>query len=265
MNGSLKSFKSKETVRKSSHLDFHPLLQRNDGFNASSIGAGPNGTLLSTDLELSRDGCAEDDIVYHAGTTLAQMAAAARPTSSCAFSSDLDLDIQLSSASRKRKISSSEGTGVTVRSISAAELIQAAKQRTEIQSPCSQLIGHCHADSIPAGHTEKSGAANSASILQNPDDYSGGPVDGNVDDEPFTEIVMEQEELSDSDEEMEDVEFECEEMADSEEFECEEMADSEGEDLETGQIVSAQNEVSYFIFVHKSPASVVGLIFVSAV
>lgn len=239
MNGSLRSFKSKETVRRSSHLDFHPLLQRNEGINAISIAAGPTGTLLSTDLELSRDRYAEDDIVYHAGTTLAQMAAPTRPTNSRADANDLDLDIQLSSASRKRKVSSSEGAGVTVRSVNAAELIQGAKQRTEIQSPCSELIGHCPADSITAGYTEKSGSVNSASVLRNLDDYSGGSIDDNADEQPFAEIVMEQEELSDSDEEMEDVEFECEEMA-----------DSEGEDLATEQIVSAQNKEQ-----HSEPAA----------
>lgn len=236
MNGSLRSFKSKETVRRSSHLDFHPLLQRNEGINASSIAAGPTGTLLSTDLELSRNRYAEDDIVYHAGTTPAKMAAPTRPTNSRADANDLDLDIQLSSASRKRKVSSSEGAVVTVRSVSATELIQGAEQRTEIQNPCSQLIGQCPADSITAGHAEKSGSVNSASVLRNLDDYS---VDDNADEQPFAEIVMEQEELSDSDEEMEGVEFECEEMA-----------DSEGEDLATEQIVSAHNKEQ-----HSEPAA----------
>lgn len=60
----------------------------------------------------------------------------------------------------------------------------------------------------------------------------------NMHDESLPEIVMEQEELSDSEEEFgENVEFECEEMADSE---AESTSDSE-------QVVNVPNEVMFLL------------------
>ena len=60
-------------------------------------------------------------------------------------------------------------------------------------------------------------------------------VNDSADDQSLPEIVMEQEELSDSDEEVEEnVEFECEEMTDSEE---------EDEEPYSYQILNTQNKV----------------------
>lgn len=180
----LKSFRSKGTVQTSSSPDFHPLLQRTSDVDVGSV--PPTDPLLSTDLELSRDGYMGDGLDCHA----------TRPTTLGSDAVDLNLDIHLNSASRKRKVPSFEGTEVnlTVPSASATELIEGAPL-----------------DPITSGSAEK---ASSAILGQNLDGSS--VVNDNDGDQPLLGIVMEQEELSDSDEEMEDVEFECEEMTDSE-------------------------------------------------
>ncbi|XP_021840162.1 uncharacterized protein [Spinacia oleracea] len=195
----LKSSSSKkETAPPSSSLDFHPLLQRAKEFHANSL---DTGCVLNTDLELSRDQFVED-IVYDAGAT------AAAQTSPSADANDLDLNIHPSSASKRRKVSSQQGAEINP-SVDGSRVVESVKETSsdfsefaELQ-PTADLVAKRHTAEIP--NPEKSVAVSHKLVSSNDD----------VGIQPLLEVVMEQEELSDSDEEWEDIEFECEEMADS--------------------------------------------------
>lgn len=232
-----KSLSLKESAPSSSSLDFHPLLQRSKEFSANCVDAGPTGSPLNTDLELSRDQFMED-IVYDAGATVAQMADATRPTSPNVDASDLDLDIHLSSAAKRRKETSHEGLEInpTVPLASETGIVESVKERSGMHCKLSQL-----ADLAARGHMEISGQVESAAVSHKLNGTDGACADDNVGNHPVLDIVMEQEELSDSDEEMEDVEFEREEMEDSD---GEEGSDSE-------QIVNMHKKVIIFFILEK--------------
>ncbi|XP_074311071.1 uncharacterized protein LOC141646958 isoform X2 [Silene latifolia] len=184
----LKSSSSKEMASTSSSLDFHPFLQRTSDVDPKSFGSDSTRSPLTTDLELSRDSF--EEIGYRAGTDAAQLAAPSKPNTSNIDATDLDLGIHLST-SRKRKASSHEGAEMNpmVPSVSVGNSVEVAKG---IASPDNS-----------AARTDKLGHE------------SNSCINDNVGYQPPLEIVMEQEELSDSDEELDDVEFECEEMTDS--------------------------------------------------
>ncbi|KAL9236398.1 hypothetical protein vseg_011075 [Gypsophila vaccaria] len=195
-------------------LNFHPLLQRTSDFSARSPGAGSINPLLTTDLELSRDGPMEE-LIYRAGADAAELAAASRPSNPNSDANDVDLGIHLSS-SRKRKISVHEDTGMNRIAPSVSERSSGEGAcRTHPNGKVSQHAFHHLSAPVGADDPRKSGSDNPAVQL---DEVGGGPSSCTIDnvcDPPLLEIVMEQEELSDSDEEMENVEFECEEMTDS--------------------------------------------------
>ncbi|XP_021865322.2 uncharacterized protein [Spinacia oleracea] len=208
----LKSSSPKETAPPSSSLDFHPLLQRAKEFRSNSLDTGLDASVLNTDLELSRDQFVED-IVYDAGATAAQMAAAARPISP----SDLDLNIHLSSASKRRKVSSQEGAEINPSSpsVSGSRVFESVKERGGMCSEFSQYAELQPADLVAKRHTDIPNPEKSVAVLHKLDSNDGLNIDDDVGIHPLLEVIMEQEELSDSDEEWEDVEFEYEEMADS--------------------------------------------------
>ncbi|KAK9674057.1 hypothetical protein RND81_12G208200 [Saponaria officinalis] len=228
-SAALRSSSSKETSS-TPCLDFHPLLQRTSDFNAKSLGAGSTNSLLTTDLELSRDRPVEE-LIYRAGTDAAQLAAASSPSSPNNDAHDVDLGIHLSS-SRKRKISIHEGIGINrmAPSISEGEFGECAR-RTYPNGELPQHASHRISDPVGAYDLGKSGSDNSAAQLDKLGGSFSSCTNDTVCDQPLLEIVMEQEELSDSDEEMEDVEFECEEMT-----------DSDGEEGAAEQIVSMKDK-----------------------
>ncbi|XP_021754817.1 uncharacterized protein LOC110720124 [Chenopodium quinoa] len=210
-DASLKFLGSKESASASSSLDFHPLLQRAKEIRANSIDTGMTDSLLNTDLELSRDQYVED-IVYDAGATAAQMAAATRLTSPNADANDLDLDIHLSSASKRREnLSKRDEINLSFPSLSGSSVVESVTMHGD----SSQLAELQPADPVGQRHMEISIPDNSSAVSNTVDGSYGSCINDNVSVHPPLEIVMEQEELSDSDEEMEDVEFEREEMEDS--------------------------------------------------
>ncbi|KAH9627343.1 hypothetical protein KSS87_020298 [Heliosperma pusillum] len=185
----LKSSCSKEMASSSSSLEFHPFLQRTSDFNPKPFGSDSTRSPLTTDLELSRDSFVEEPS-YRAEAEAAQLAAVSKPNTSNLDATDLDLGIHLST-SRKRKASSHEGAEINpmVPPVSVGNFAEGAKG---VASPDNS-----------AAETDKLG------------DESNSCINDNVGYQPPLEIVMEQEELSDSDEELEEVEFECEEITDS--------------------------------------------------
>ncbi|PKI79049.1 hypothetical protein CRG98_000530 [Punica granatum] len=126
-----------------------------------------------------------------------QLASGACPQSPLDKANELDLEIHLSSTSRKNKDLESrdkENLGVTF-------------VADENSDPSCQPL-----ENLPSA-----GALIERGSQELLNDFDQSYEDA-VDDQSHPEIVMEQEELSDSEEEFEEqVEFECEEMADSEE------------------------------------------------
>lgn len=212
-----KSLKSKDFTSVTSGIGLHQLLQRTDEVCTDSAAAcstehpstgldaksGPSGQLQSPFESLQTE-----SLVSHGRASGPNSAS---PTDKA---NELDLEIHLSYTSRK-------GEGVECSDVTAA-----AATRTQNISypPCStvsaNLISGGHGLTIPSNNINR---------------YSMDDIG----DQSLPEIVMEQEELSDSDEETEE----------HVEFECEEMADSEGEDGSgCEQIVDVQNKVTTFFF-----------------
>ncbi|KAG6639015.1 hypothetical protein CIPAW_10G071100 [Carya illinoinensis] len=212
-----KSLKSKDFTSVSSGMDFHPLLERTDeiytdGASACStahLSVGLEGK--SAPLQNTPDAVQTDSLVS------CGLASGPNPQSPTEKASELlDLEIHLSYTSRKEQghMTSRKEKGVESSDVTAhnptMSVISAATTRTQnADCPHYEQGDNCSTVStnlVSGGHGL---AIPSNSISRyNIDD---------IGDQSNPEIVMEQEELSDSEEETEEhVEFECEEMADSE-------------------------------------------------
>lgn len=190
-DGSNKSSKSKGCTSGSSGFDFHPLLQKS------------NDSQLQTSF----------DAIQTESPIPSCMPAIDTSSSVNEKSSELDLDIHLSHASGKEKsieirhLEANDAMGCT---INATNCGTAAKP-LETGVPCSQ-----EGEKSPPVSSSKLVSCAHPQLLVSFDNISRCDMD-DLGDNSHPEIVMEQEELSDSEEEMEEhVEFECEEMADSE-------------------------------------------------
>ena len=132
-----------------------------------------------------------------------------------------DLDFHLSSTSRKER-------GNDERAHKGAKSRSDAQDSvfTEDNQTSDSLFGRHSADSLP--NSSEFGSGDRSPVL--PADDVHGYL-GDIGDQSNPGIVMEQEELSDSDEENEEnVEFECEEITDSEGDEgsgCEQITDTQ--------------------------------------
>lgn len=199
-----KSSKSKETTSPAGGIDFHPLLQKANCANGDSVTAHSVAD-LSVNLEPLRSSNAQlpfNAVQSESRATSNRLAACTKSGSPNEKASELDLDIHLSCSSRKEKAIgsrdvnklSSTTSNLTVRGSETAMETQATK------SSCHQ-------------RSEYSGAH---LFVESSNNISMTDIN-NEGDRSLPEIVMEQEELSDSEEEIgEHVEFECEEMDDSE-------------------------------------------------
>ncbi|KAH7545745.1 hypothetical protein FEM48_Zijuj01G0126400 [Ziziphus jujuba var. spinosa] len=201
-------------------IDFHPLLQRTDYLNSDSVSA-----CSTAQLSVSSGGKYNQlHSSFDAGQNKSlidgnQLARGLHPSSD-ERGKELDLEIQLSSTSRKGKARGRDVTHNSVKSI-----INAADSGGAPEAQDNSSLLYQHAENSPSNsHMLVSGGH----TLVVPSNNSGRYVD-DMADQSLPEIVMEQEELSDSDEENEEnVEFECEEMADSEAEEgsgCEQIAE----------------------------------------
>ena len=231
VNSSYKSLKSKESTP-SCGIDFHPLLQRSDDVDDDLVTSG-QASQLSFDLESFRGKRAQLQNSFNAVLTeplenSGPTRSGKKPSRPDAIENELDLEMHLSSTSKMEKAQGS----ASVTEHNPRRLSSVLNSGTAIEAHNSGGQYHQQSDHFP-----------SVSI---PPEVSGKLVSGacplmvprnDILDsigESLPEIVMEQEELSDSDEETgEHVEFECEEMADSE---GEESSDSD-------QIVDLQEKV----------------------
>ncbi|PON43914.1 ATPase, F1 complex, gamma subunit [Parasponia andersonii] len=217
--------KFKESPSLSHSIDFHPLLQRTDYLHSDSISSG--GKYMQ--LQYPLDGVETEPLVNTDPLATHRLIEKAN---------ELDLEIHLSSTCRKE--GSWGGGTMTHNSVksttNAPDSGFTVRTQNSIRSSCQ--------------HTENSSSRSSKSSLAGHSSVvPGNNIDGYVDDmgdQSHPEIVMEQEELSDSDEENEEnVEFECEEMTDSEGDEgsgCEEiteMQNEEGPSLAMEKLTSA--------------------------
>ncbi|PNY06475.1 putative DUO pollen-like protein, partial [Trifolium pratense] len=208
-----KSLKSKSSSLRLGGIDFHPLLQKSNDTQAQTgsdaIQAEP---LVSGVLDTTNVSSGLND-----------------------KSNELDLEIHLSSVPESEKSMKS-------RQLKAHDLIESQK----IVASCATAMNAPYCQQGGRIPSPSGGKFASSAPLVVPDDNLTRYVLDDVGEQSHPEIVMEQEELSDSEEDIEEhVEFECEEMADSEgedgsgceqtsevqnKFECEEMSDSEEED-----------------------------------
>ncbi|KAK9138009.1 hypothetical protein Sjap_008603 [Stephania japonica] len=179
--------------RSTSAFEFHPLLQMVDHANNDAVAS----VYMSADSELF-PGSSTPLTAYAMSDPQINSNVLQEPTelaNSCETASDVDLEIHLCSRSRKEE----------------------ALRNIETVKPFIKFKNPCHNDDalILSGNT------------------TGGYMIDAMNDHSLPEMLMEQEELSDSEEE----------CGDHVEFECEEMADSEGEELSGEQLVTLRNKV----------------------
>ncbi|XP_060171141.1 uncharacterized protein LOC132602170 [Lycium barbarum] len=208
-----KSSNPRDKTSISSGFGFHPLLQRTDDANcdlevASSV-ARPSCT-----PESSRGRCTQAQNAVDSSSNVA----CSIPSSPIGKSNEVDLEMHLSFTSRKQKATGSRGVADHFMGRSPTSASDSGDQNPRNNG-------------IPNGTTQHRDSSATARLLSS-DEETGNDVD-DLEDQSLAEIVMEQEELSDSEEE----------TGENVEFECEEMEDSEGEEiLESEEITNDENE-----------------------
>jgi hypothetical protein len=227
-----KSLKSRDHTSVSSGIDFHPLLQSTDDVYTDSVTAcstahpsvGLEGK--SAPLQNSFDPVHTDSLVTRGVVT------GANPPSPTEKANELDLEIHLSYTSRKDK-------GVETRDVTACNptmsVMAAAHSLSTTRTQNINGLCNDQSDDCPQVSTNLVSAGHGLAMTNK--NISRYNMD-DIGDHSHPEIVMEQEELSDSDEEAEE----------HVEFECEEMADSEGEDGSGCEQTVMQNKVTALSF-----------------
>ncbi|XP_022723295.1 uncharacterized protein LOC111280312 [Durio zibethinus] len=226
-----KYVKRKESISASCGIDFHPLLQRTDDTNSELVTACSTASpSLGLDGKSATPCNPSNSVQMKSVVHCSPCATRSRPSSPNEKSNELDLEIHLSSSSTKENAAISRDA--TAHSKNSSVSLLNSQNATETQdafhSSGNKFVSGAHASSV------------SSKIIGR---YIDDPSD-----QSHPEIVMEKEELSDSDEEIEEhVEFECEEMADSEGEEgsgCEqvsEMQDKEAQGSTTQEIVTDED------------------------
>ncbi|KAK4719588.1 hypothetical protein R3W88_017926 [Solanum pinnatisectum] len=198
----------------SSGFDFHPLLQRTDDANCD-LEVVSAVTRPSCTSETSRGWCTQVQNAVDSSSNVA----CSIPSSPMGKSNEVDLEMHLSFTSSKQKAIGSRG-------VADHFMGRSPTSASRDQNPLN--------NGTPNRTTQHSDSGATARILSS-DEETGNGVD-DLEDQSLVEIVMEQEELSDSEEEIgESVEFECEEMEDSEGeeiFESEEITNDENEEMD---------------------------------
>ncbi|KAF9606997.1 hypothetical protein IFM89_030416, partial [Coptis chinensis] len=220
---------SSDKSKKSSGIDFHPLLQRKDAVYKDSSIVSADYTPVNLEpfrQNLDQPQNSPQSVMTAPHATSYPQAFVAKPTSPYEKSSELDLEIHLSSTSRKEKVA--QGRKVTEHNHNASKhcfrdggsLTEAHKVNNLSKERCES----CSTASIARSSSSQLRVLGDHELV--PPNNRSGDTEGNVGDQSLPEIVMEQEELSDSEDEIgEDVEFECEEIDDSdkEEYDTEQL------------------------------------------
>ncbi|CAJ1962475.1 unnamed protein product [Sphenostylis stenocarpa] len=213
-----KSLKSKDSILRSRGIDFHPLLQKSDGARSPNFDANQPESLGTSGVP----------------------AIANRSSGFSDKSNELDLEIHLSSVSGREKYVNSRQPKAhdPVGSKKTVEISGIAREPQEDNVLHCQKKGGENVSAISHGPASSAPAVVPNDIARYDEDDSGN--------QSHPEIVMEQEELSDSEEDIEEhVEFECEEMTDSEGEDgsgCEQALEVQSKEV---PISSEENVVTY--------------------
>lgn len=205
-----KSSKTKESSSASCGIDFHPLLQRTDEENSDLATACSNThgfvCLGGKSAQLQNPlNAAQITSLVNSGPS----ATGSKPSIPNEKANELDLEIHLSSTCTKEK---AKGNGVGGANNQPKSTLSASNAGNTIEKHKTNCSCHHQSSNCPLQNNLVSSADASAVPINN--DSSCNMDD--LGDQSHPEIVMEQEELSDSDEETEEhVEFEREEMTDS--------------------------------------------------
>ncbi|KAH6815871.1 hypothetical protein C2S51_020691 [Perilla frutescens var. frutescens] len=243
-----KSSKHPEKNAATSGVDFHPLLQRTDDVDAESVASRPSGRLPS--IAASRQGCAPilnpSPLTSKPFVDGISSALGTKASSLSGKGNELDLNIHLSFTSKNREGAESRNTDVRDTSRSAGAPVSAVIESKSAKGSIKKR------DCAPGGISTELDSSDIPLVTSR--HRASRKVSDDMHDESLPEIIMEQEELSDSEEEFGDnVEFECEEMADSE---AESTSDSEqvnmpneevhldetDADIDNGRVLNSQNE-----------------------
>ncbi|CDP04401.1 unnamed protein product [Coffea canephora] len=240
-----KSLKPSESGS-SCRVDFHPLLQRSEDVNSSSVAACSTAQ-FSANLETSEGRCAQVQSPLGGTPSMcrAHNSSAASAVSPGQKINELDLDICLSSTSRQHKALGSEDVNECGTAVSVAN----TKDFRNLGSPMPKDSLKQSSQYMPVAYApDKIGSKLDSgvhAVVVASDEGNRSSAD-NTEDQSLPEIVMEQEELSDSEDEVgENVEFECEEMADSEAEEgsdSDQMVDMQNEDVEKADADADSND-----------------------
>lgn len=215
--------------KRSFGIDFHPLLQRSSDVNSSSMSARPVAE-QSHPAELSGIQHAQSQkSVDAAVSNVVPVSILDIPSNPSRKMNELDLDIHLSCTSTKQIFAESRN-GIKENMTREAPIAHVSGVK-DIQDTTNLLTHHTGSSPEAIPPVIGQNVDSVAHTLLQTKQYVSREVAENTPNQLLSEIVMEQEELSDSEDEItEDVEFECEEMTDSEGEEssdCEHI-DSEG-------------------------------------
>ncbi|KAL0417333.1 UNVERIFIED_CONTAM: hypothetical protein Slati_3565200 [Sesamum latifolium] len=206
-----KSSKTPEKKASSFGVHFHPLLQRADDMETDSVAAHPDARSPSGAESRKRQALIQNHCSSSSKTAV-DGSSSASDTKGASLSgklNELDLDIRLTFTSKNQ-----EGVG-------SRNLTPSSAGRS-LSTPVSGII---ESESAKASNKKRNSAPDGVAdelesgvfALVTSRNKGGNKVSDDMRDESIHEIIMEQEELSDSEEEFgENVEFEHEEMADSE-------------------------------------------------
>lgn len=199
----------------SSGFDFHPLLQRTDDANCDLEVANAVARPSCTS-ETSRGWCTQVQNAFDSSSNVAYSSILCSPIEK---NNEVDLEMHLSFTSSKQKAIGSRGVG----------------DHFMGRSPTSASGDQNPVNNGTSNRTTQHSDSGTTPRIMSSDEETGNGVD-DLENQSLGEIVMEQEELSDSEEEIgESVEFECEEMEDSEGeeiFESEEITNDENEEMD---------------------------------
>ncbi|XP_015574278.1 uncharacterized protein LOC8284196 isoform X2 [Ricinus communis] len=239
-----KSSKTGESTSASCGIDFHPLLQRAEEENidfATSCSIAHQYVCLGGKSAQPQNplGAVQTKSPVNSGPSTT----GSKPPSSIEKANELDLEIHLSSMSAVEKTRGSRDVGA---SNQLEPSTSAPNSGNTIDKDKSKSSCHQCCENRPAVSSNLVSGADAIAVQSNNDARCDMEDKG---DQAPPEIVMEQEELSDSDEETEEhVEFECEEMADSDGEEvlgCEPIAEVQDKEFPSIAMEEVTTDADY--------------------